>query len=56
MNWNEFYGYSCDAGVKKAYQDKVGNAAEINLMLNSNVSIMLVLRPIQCTYKHKRKW
>ena len=35
MNWNEFYGYSCDAGVKKAYQEKVGNAAEINLMLTA---------------------
>jgi hypothetical protein len=35
MNWNEFYSYSCDVGVKKAYQDKVGNAAEINLMLTA---------------------
>ncbi|MBP8157776.1 MAG: DUF3857 domain-containing protein [Flavobacterium sp.] len=35
MNWNEFHGYSCDVGVRKAYQDKVGNAAEINLMLTS---------------------
>jgi hypothetical protein len=35
MNWNEFLGYSCDAGVRKAYQDKVGNAAEINLMLTA---------------------
>lgn len=33
MNWNEYNGYSCDAGVRKAYKDKVGNAAEINLML-----------------------
>ncbi|MFY8008363.1 MAG: transglutaminase domain-containing protein [Flavobacterium sp.] len=35
MNWNEFYGYSCTDGVKKAYQDKVGNVAEINLMLTA---------------------
>lgn len=35
MNWNEYYGYSCDAGVRKAYQDKVGNSAEINLMLTA---------------------
>lgn len=33
MSWNEYYGYSCNDGVKKAYQDKKGNAAEINLML-----------------------
>ncbi len=35
MNWNEFYGYTCDIGVKKAYQDNVGNSAEINLMLTA---------------------
>lgn len=35
MNWNDFYGYRCDVGVKKAYQDKTGNVAEINLMLTS---------------------
>jgi len=35
MNWNKFTGYGCDAGVKKAYTDKVGNAAEINLMLTA---------------------
>lgn len=33
MNWNETYGIYCDDGVKKAYQDKKGNVAEINLML-----------------------
>lgn len=33
--WNENYGYSCDEGVKKAYKDKVGNVAEINLMLTA---------------------
>lgn len=35
MNWNEYYGYNCDKGVKKAYQEKTGNIAEINLMLTS---------------------
>lgn len=33
MNWSKYNSYSCDAGVKKAYQDKTGNSAEINLML-----------------------
>jgi len=35
MNWNKYNSYSCDEGVKKAYQDKTGNSAEINLMLVS---------------------
>ncbi len=35
MNWNEYYGYSVNDGVKKAYQDKTGNVAEINLMLTA---------------------
>ncbi|KAF2520230.1 DUF3857 domain-containing protein [Flavobacterium salilacus subsp. salilacus] len=35
MNWNEYYGYSCQEGVKKAYKDKVGNIADINLMLTA---------------------
>lgn len=33
MNWNEIYGYYTDLGVKKAYKEKVGNVADINLML-----------------------
>jgi len=33
MTWDNFSGYLCDAGVKKAYQEKTGNAADINLML-----------------------
>ncbi|RZJ33702.1 MAG: DUF3857 domain-containing protein [Flavobacterium sp.] len=33
MNWNEYVGYSCNDGVKDAYKNKVGNSAEINLML-----------------------
>jgi len=35
MNWNGELGYLCDAGVKKAYAEKAGNAAEINLMLTA---------------------
>ncbi len=33
VKWNEYNGYYCDGGVKKAYKEQVGNAAEINLML-----------------------
>jgi len=33
MNWNGETSYYCEKGVKKAYEDKVGNSAEINLML-----------------------
>lgn len=35
VKWNDYYGYSCDDGVKKAYKDKTGNVAEINLMLTA---------------------
>jgi hypothetical protein len=35
MTWNKYNSYLCDVGVKKAYQDKIGNSAEINLMLVS---------------------
>jgi hypothetical protein len=35
MNWNGYNDYTCSDGVKKAYKDKVGNTAEINLMLTS---------------------
>lgn len=35
VKWNEYTGYSCNDGVKKAYKDKTGNVAEINLMLTS---------------------
>lgn len=35
VKWNSYYGYSCNDGVKKAYQDKTGNIAEINLMLTA---------------------
>ncbi len=35
MNWNENYGYYAKKGVKKVYQEKSGNAAEINFILLS---------------------
>ena len=35
MNWNKSNSYYCDEGVRKAYKDKTGNGAEINLMLIS---------------------
>lgn len=33
MSWDGMYGYYCDKGVRKAFQEKTGNVAEINLML-----------------------
>ncbi|TXE17624.1 DUF3857 domain-containing protein [Psychroserpens burtonensis] len=35
VKWNGFYGYSTDAGVRKAYKEGVGNVGDINLMLVS---------------------
>ncbi len=35
VKWNKYYGYTSDAGVKKAYKESVGNSADINLMLTS---------------------
>lgn len=35
VKWNGYTGYSCDNGVKKAYKEKTGNIADINLMLTS---------------------
>ena len=35
VKWNKYKGYSCNDGVKKAYKDKTGNTAEINLMLTA---------------------
>ena len=33
VKWNDFYGFTTDNGVKKAYKEGVGNVADINLML-----------------------
>lgn len=35
VKWNGGYGYYCDEGVKTAYKNNVGNAAEINIMLTA---------------------
>ena len=35
VKWNGYYGYGTDDGVRKAYKEQVGNAAEINLMLTA---------------------
>ncbi len=35
VKWNNFNNYYCNDGVKKAYKDKTGNVAEINLMLTA---------------------
>ncbi|GFZ92792.1 hypothetical protein GCM10011531_25760 [Aquaticitalea lipolytica] len=35
VKWNEYHGYTTDAGVSKAYKEGVGNVADINLMLTS---------------------
>ncbi len=36
MNWNNYVGVTCESGgVRKAYKEETGNAAEINLMLTS---------------------
>lgn len=35
VKWNDYYGYTCNDGVRKAYKDRTGNVAEINLMLTS---------------------
>ncbi|OUS00459.1 hypothetical protein A9Q86_10835 [Flavobacteriales bacterium 33_180_T64] len=35
IKWNEYYGYTSDIGVRKAYKTGVGNVADINLMMIS---------------------
>lgn len=35
MNWNGMIGFYADKGVKKAYEDRSGNIADINLMLTA---------------------
>lgn len=35
MNWNDYYGYYCDEGVRSAYKKKTGNVGDINLMLTA---------------------
>lgn len=35
VKWNEYFGIYSDKGVRKAFKDRVGNVADINLMLTS---------------------
>lgn len=35
VKWNGYFGKTSDIGLKKAYKEGVGNAADINLMLTS---------------------
>jgi hypothetical protein len=35
IKWNNILGYGCDKGVRKAYKEKSGNCADINLMLTA---------------------
>ncbi|AWK03163.1 transglutaminase [Flavobacterium crocinum] len=35
INWNNHLGFSCEKGVRKAYKEKTGNCADINLMLTA---------------------
>ncbi|WP_286965394.1 DUF3857 domain-containing protein [Flavobacterium sp. UBA4854] len=35
VKWNQRNGYSCEKGVRKAYKEKTGNSADINLMLTA---------------------
>jgi hypothetical protein len=35
VKWNGYTDYGCDNGVKKAYKEKTGNVADINLMLTA---------------------
>ncbi|TRX42273.1 transglutaminase domain-containing protein [Flavobacterium restrictum] len=35
IKWDGYYGFYCNDGVKKAYKNKTGNVAEINLMLTA---------------------
>lgn len=35
IQWNKHLGYGCENGVRKAYKEKSGNCADINLMLTA---------------------
>ena len=35
MTWNGYVGVGCEKGIKKAYEERTGNVAEINLMLTT---------------------
>ncbi|WP_347343883.1 DUF3857 domain-containing protein [Flavobacterium sp. LC2016-01] len=35
IKWNNHLGYGCENGVRKAYKEKSGNCADVNLMLTA---------------------
>jgi len=35
VKWNNHYGLACENGVKRAFKEKTGNVADINLMLTA---------------------
>lgn len=35
VKWNEYYGYTAEQGVSKAYKQGVGNSGDINIILTS---------------------
>jgi hypothetical protein len=47
VKWNDYYGYSVMKALK-AYKDKTGNVAEINLMLTA----MLRYAGLTCISEH----
>lgn len=54
MAWNGNYGYETKKGVIKAYADKTGNAAEINLMLVSMLRYAgLIANPVVISSRGK---
>lgn len=54
IKWNEFVGIYADKGVKKAYQENIGNSAEINFILISMLrSAGLQANPILLTTRNK---
>lgn len=54
MNWNKQFGIYTDTGVKKAYENRTGNIAEINFILISmlNVSGIITYPVLVSTVKN----
>ncbi|GAA4274127.1 transglutaminase [Aquimarina gracilis] len=54
MKWNGKYGVYTSAGVKKAYKERTGNTAEINLMLTAMLTSMgLDANPVLVSSSYK---
>ncbi|MFL1012033.1 transglutaminase domain-containing protein [Flavisericum labens] len=53
MSWNGYYGKFTDEGVKKAFQAKTGNIADINLMLTAMLRYVgLNANPVLVSTRH----